>query len=154
MDGLLFLFEDGSQAGGAGSRDSTIPMNRRRGTGRTHTLAERFTLALTPTLSTGFVSIPETLIRPAGTFSHSRGRRKAGERETSFPRVGDMAALDWRRFKGSMRECPGEISPVLTGEGRGRREAWFPRMGGPAPGICGPGRRHVSAGARAVGHHG
>ena len=34
---------------------------------------------LTPALSTGFVFIPTTLIRPAGTFSHSRGRRTTEE---------------------------------------------------------------------------
>ena len=67
-----------------------LPIKRGRGTGRTHTLAERFTLTLTPTLS-------------------------PGERETSFPRVGNMAALDWRRFRDSMRELfRGNLTPGRT----------------------------------------
>ena len=39
------------------------------------------------------------------------------ERETVFPRIGKVGALDWNRFKGSMRECFGENSS------RGRRNA-------------------------------
>jgi len=65
--------------------------------------------ALTPALSTGFVSIPTTLILPTGTFSHSGGRRATGEREKRSQRLDEM----WRcRFKGSMREFfRGNLSP-------------------------------------------
>jgi hypothetical protein len=34
-----------------------------------------------------------------------------GESETLFPRVGDMAALDWRRFRSSIRDFLGEMPP-------------------------------------------
>ena len=33
------------------------------------------------------------------------------ERETVFPRIGNVGALDWHRFRGAMREGFGEISP-------------------------------------------
>ena len=76
--------------------------------------------ALTPALSTGFVSIPTTLIRPSGTFSHSRGRRKTREREKLLPRIGNMAALDWRRFGGSMREWMAGFTANTAGFNVGR----------------------------------
>ena len=47
----------------------------------------------------------------------------AGERENSFPRIGNMLALDPLRFRGSMRE---RFRGILSPEEREKR---FPRLG-------------------------
>jgi hypothetical protein len=44
-----------------------------------------------------------------------------GERENSFPRIGNRLALDLTRFRGSMREMVRGILSPLRGEGNAER---------------------------------